>query len=355
MEALHAPPARGRLPSALRDFIYRPAPEEKQGPPGPLAPPGVPSAPNLGRERNLLLLLHGFGGRKEPFADLASSLQLPKTAVMALNGPEALPEELLDEPPGFSWYTVLDEEVMDFIQPDRQELRRLRSLQRSRRLLSEVLEALMEAGAWRAEEIFLLGYGQGGTLALEMLLPPGGAGAASWAGRLGGVLAVASELLPERRWQLERSGGGPSPQAPESGVEGTGVLMINGGRDELVPLASAEASANLLRGALAGGKGSARLEAIPQRGGEMLRGGCAEEMQLVMEFFAERLHGVGRRGSEEAMERLGAERVDFVEQLPAGAEAEEEEVAGDGGDEGRVGGPAGAGRSGAALRLEEMD
>eukprot|EP00928_Gymnodinium_smaydae_P096544 TRINITY_DN8552_c0_g1_i2.p2 TRINITY_DN8552_c0_g1~~TRINITY_DN8552_c0_g1_i2.p2 ORF type:complete len:175 (-),score=40.55 TRINITY_DN8552_c0_g1_i2:82-606(-) len=125
---------------------------------------------------------------------------------------------------------------------------------------------------------------------------------------LGGVVCVAAEVLPERRW-MEASQESPS-SAPDFAP---GILLINGARDEAVAPADADASAELLRQEF--GAGRVLLKMFPDRGGQMLRGSHEEETRCLMEFFSEHLHGVGRRGSQEAMERLGAEEVRDIQQL----------------------------------------
>ncbi|CAE7259409.1 TUBA [Symbiodinium microadriaticum] len=125
-----------------------------------------------GLERNLLIVLHGFGGRKEPFVDFAQKMRLPLTASLVFNAPEALPEELLDDPPGFSWFSMWDENTGDFIQPSRKERRRLKSMEESMDLLWKAIGILTVDFGWRLNEIFLFGYGQGGSVALDMLLKP---------------------------------------------------------------------------------------------------------------------------------------------------------------------------------------
>ena len=93
-EGVRLPPPPWLLPEGLRaEYLH--APGQSCGP---------------GEERNLLVLLHGFGGRKDAFLDFAKRLQLPKTAVLALDGPLELPAELVDDPPAFGWFAMLDEE-----------------------------------------------------------------------------------------------------------------------------------------------------------------------------------------------------------------------------------------------------
>eukprot|EP00930_Biecheleria_cincta_P028109 TRINITY_DN19600_c0_g3_i1.p1 TRINITY_DN19600_c0_g3~~TRINITY_DN19600_c0_g3_i1.p1 ORF type:complete len:395 (+),score=88.79 TRINITY_DN19600_c0_g3_i1:55-1239(+) len=268
-----------------------------------------------GLERNLLILLHGFGGRKEPFAALARQLNLPKTACLVINGPQALPDELLDDPPGFSWFTMLDYETMDFIQPSPKEQRRLSSLEASARQLEEVIQVLITRYGWARGEIFLLGYGQGGTLALHMLER-----SCRHPEALGGSISVAGHILPEKlKDKVSRAS--PIP----TGSEGPAALLINGARDEQTPVHMAEASARRLREVL--GNSAVQLQIFSDRGSEMLRGSHAEESRCIMQFLSDRLHGVGRRGSQEAMKKLGAEQVAFAEQLQPGMSCTDHDVA----------------------------
>mmetsp|Transcript_71310 Transcript_71310/g.127113 ORF Transcript_71310/g.127113 Transcript_71310/m.127113 type:complete len:670 (-) Transcript_71310:63-2072(-) len=309
-EHVHLKPPPWLLPKGMRDFEYRhsPALGEEAAPAcnsGALLS-GIPAAGSIsgpGIERNLLIFLHGFGGRKDSFAALAETLQLPKTAVIIFNAPHELSGELLDDPPGFSWFTMLDEETMDFIEPHLEEKRRLVSLDRTVHLLADVIRTLVTTCAWKAAEIFLFGYGQGGSVALDVLLNPG---LSPSLGCLGGVVGVATEVLPERLEQRQHT----PTSLPASG-DAPGVLLIHGARDTLTKAAAAEASAKCLSSVI--GEENVKLRVFPDRGGEMLRGGDAAETRCLMEFLSDRLHGVGRRGSEEAMATLGAEPVVFAE------------------------------------------
>lgn len=282
------------MPKGLRDFDYlhspAPSPQPSTGDGlGVVAPDGP------GRERNLLVFLHGFGGRKDAFAELAASLRLLRTAALVLNAPSELPGELLDDPPGFSWFTMLDDDF-ESIQPAPKERRRRKSLDKVTGLFGDLLQTLVSMCGWSPGELFLFGYGQGGTVALETLLRPG-------LGRsLGGVVGIATSLLPERK---EKQGSTADAASPPS------VLLIHGDCDPQVSTVAAEASAELLRHVV--GESRVQLHVFAGRGGEMLRGGDGAETRLLMEFLSDHLHGVGRRGSEEAMRRLGAEPVELTD------------------------------------------
>merc|ERR1740121_2945897 len=199
------------------------------------------------------------------------------------------------------------------IRPSPEDRRRLASLDRARGLLSEALDALVVGCDWSPGEIFLFGYGHGGTLALDSVTHRG----AHLPRSLGGAVGVATEVLPERRSEARPGSGGLPPGTP--GGAPPGVLLIHGQADQAVGVDAAQASVDYLRTALGAGEDTVRLRAFPARGGEMLRGDHPEECRCLMEFLSDHLHGVGRRGSAEAMAKLGAEPVAMAELDPAGA------------------------------------
>lgn len=303
-EKVRLRPPNFLMPKGLRDFDYlhaREAPKtDDAASSGPLAAvSGGPDVP--GRERNLLIFLHGFGGRKDSFIELAEQLKLPRTAVMVLNAPSELPDELLDDPPGFSWFTLLDDNF-ESIEPTPKEKRRRKSLEKVAEKFGELLNMLVTMCGWSADEIFLFGYGQGGTVALEMSLRSG------LGCSLGGIIGVATCLLPERKDKTDKNEADEPDAASSSKLPA--VLLIHGDRDPQTQPAKALETAELLK-ARAEGSSRVQLEIFAGRGGEMLRGGDEAETRLFMKFLADNLHGVGRKGSAEAMRRLGAEPVEF--------------------------------------------
>lgn len=115
---------------------------------------------------NLLLLLHGLGDRPAAFAAFASRLSLPLTSALALGAPMPLPLGL----PGSMWHASFEEdgELLDGSNP--QDRRRLESLAGTTRPRLLALLALLEAGCgWSRSRIFLFGYAQGGTAAIDLL------------------------------------------------------------------------------------------------------------------------------------------------------------------------------------------
>jgi len=330
-EGVHLRPPPWLFPKALRRFDYRhgkaPAEEAEATTAGvtAIAPPAPAQGASVaiaaaaaaaddggtggpGTERNLIIFLHGFGGRRDRFVALAETLQLPKSATMSFDGPLELSEELLDDPPGYSWFTMLDDDF-EFIEPRQGEGRRLASLDRSAALLAESLYTLVGMCNWALPEIFLFGYGQGGTVALDLLFNPGPCRG------LGGVVGIATEVLPERLWNRRAS----NAREPSEPAKAPSVLLIHGALDACTRVTAAEASAEGLRkalslGGLQGlGEEHVRLRIFPERRGEMLRGEDPDETRCLMEFFSDNLHGLGRHGSEEAVARLGAEPVRAVE------------------------------------------
>ena len=161
------PPKHSKFPSRLQRFEYRPSPD--------------------GVDANLLVFFHGLGDSPAPFIKLGEQFALPQTALLALRAPSELPLEL-----GSSWYDVIDTEKGDFIEIRRGERRRVQSLSKCFEDLDQALAVILECG-WLPHEVFLFGFSQGGTVAMEWALhhrQPS----------FGGIVAVAAGLMEERQW-----------------------------------------------------------------------------------------------------------------------------------------------------------
>eukprot|EP00775_Hariotina_reticulata_P012329 gene12329-12464_t len=110
-----------------------------------------------GINSNLLLLLHGLGDRPAAFTESGG---------------------------GRSWFTAFDD-TWELIQPQAGERRRLESLEATLQLLQhQLLPALASVGGWQPGQVQLLGYSQGGTVALEL------ARACRGPNRLGGTMKL---------------------------------------------------------------------------------------------------------------------------------------------------------------------
>ncbi|KAL1499189.1 hypothetical protein AB1Y20_013698 [Prymnesium parvum] len=120
--------------------------------------------------RNLLLLLPGLGDKPASLARLAESMALPETSALALRAPVALPAGL----DGYMWYNSFTAEG-ELLQADSLEITRTR--ERLCRLLT-----MLESCGWPSHRTFLMGYMQGGLVALDLAL--------HFHSRLGGVVSV---------------------------------------------------------------------------------------------------------------------------------------------------------------------
>lgn len=242
-------------------------------------------APNMSRtEGNLLLLLHGLGDGPAAFAKFAAQLALPQTSALALNAPLPLPLDL----PGRMWH---DSFAADGSLLDGSDQRRSKSLAReSRRRLLALLRVLEDGCGWPRERVFLFGFAQGGTVALDLLanLEPS-------AGRLGGVVSWCGLPLPELL---------PPPTQLPGAAAATPLLVVAGGAvDAEPPPRVAKRLYDRLvsgwRAADSGGSGntatttteaasSPSLHTLAgHRGNAMV--GSPSEARLLMEFFARHL------------------------------------------------------------------
>lgn len=112
------------------------------------------------------------------FAALGKRISLPQTSTLSLSGPIHIPETN----GGRAWFTSFDEN-WELIKPNRGEMRRLDSLRQTRKKLVRLLDNLESKCGWNRERIHLLGFSQGGTVALDLALNLCGAN------RLGGVVS----------------------------------------------------------------------------------------------------------------------------------------------------------------------
>jgi len=213
---------------------------------------------------NLLLLLHGLGDRPQPFAELARKMSLPQTAALALRAPINLPFGL----EGSQWHEPFDEASGEPIAPGPVEKRRVCSLQETRAQLLRLLRLLDECG-WPARRIFLLGYAQGGTAALDLSLHA--------ACRLGGVVSVCGHPLAEAVHV------GLPPVS--GGAKETPVVVIAAEDDAETPIPVARQRLEALRSAF-GGVPTVALRELPGRG-ELAE--SEAQMRCMMEFFAAHL------------------------------------------------------------------
>ncbi|KAI2499297.1 phospholipasecarboxylesterase [Fragilaria crotonensis] len=113
---------------------------------------------------NLLILLHGAGDTHIPFDKLGQTMALPQTATLALSARgaygEPLPLQL-----GYTWFQEMDYTTGAPLP----ESQRQRSLHEAASKFCQFLHQLIVQEQWIIpERVFLLGYGAGGALAMQV-------------------------------------------------------------------------------------------------------------------------------------------------------------------------------------------
>jgi len=116
-----------------------------------------------GVDTHLLVLLHGMGDAAGNFVNFGEKLNLQHTALLAIQG--IIPVPWFHE--GMGWFSALDPLSGEFFPPGWPE--RMSTLLKTRKLLQEFLEKRVLT-KWNAEQVFLLGFSQGGTMALDLAL-----------------------------------------------------------------------------------------------------------------------------------------------------------------------------------------
>lgn len=227
------------------------------------APAGQPNT-------NLLILLHGAGDTHIPFDKLGQTMALPQTATLALSARgaygEPLPLQL-----GYTWFQEMDYTTGAPLP----ESQRQRNLHETASKFCQFLHQLIVQEQWIIpERVFLLGYGAGGALAMQVCVlwntpthqqhnavPP--------SPPLGGAICVAG-------------GASSIPQATAESLTTTPILLMVGENDESFPPSIAKRLQQRY------GRGKAmELHIQPNKGQGMIQ--SAAEMHKVMEFLSQRL------------------------------------------------------------------
>ena len=290
-----------------------------------------------GLDENLLVLLHGLGDGPAPFSTLARTMALPQTATLALRAPCGLPCGL----GGHSWFPAFEEDGT-LITATRSEQRRATGLGLAAAAVLGALRTLwggggatadaaavadgggggggggdaaavqaalagvLGCGRWAPERIFLLGFSQGGTVALEVArVMAAEVGSES----LGGVLALSASMLPEvLAAEEEQQPSSPPPpplpleqqqqqQQQQQQGRSVPVLLLHGEFDPTVPSPHVHRTEALLQQAPSSFEVQ-RHEVAGKRVHAMAS--SAAEMQVLFAFIAQRL-----RSRQWALEAAG--------------------------------------------------
>ncbi|PSC68906.1 malonate-ligase [Micractinium conductrix] len=230
-----------------------------------------------GTNENLLLLFHGLGDRPAAFAALARRMALPQTAALALGGPQEVPFS----EGGRSWHTAFTDDF-ELIQGRPGEQRRTRSLREVVAALQQLLAALHDRCGYPPRCVHLLGFSQGGTVALELARQQQAAGQP-----LGSCVAVSAALLPEQLHDLQQQQEAQQQQAQQQadgGSMSTAVLITRGTADKVISQALVEQTAGVLRRMHSM---AVELHSVPGKAHAMPQGKA--EVRQLMQFWAKRL------------------------------------------------------------------
>ncbi|ORY93081.1 Alpha/Beta hydrolase protein [Syncephalastrum racemosum] len=164
-----------------------------------------------GIDFNLLILFHGLAGdSKAPFTNLGKKLELPQTATLSIEGPEEIP--FMDG--CHAWYPAIDMMTGSLLGPS--SPLRMKGLLRTRVLVTELIQHLIQDCGFDASRIFLFGFSQGGTVALDQAL-------FGDIRNLGGVVSISGYLLEEE-----------ASQKPIGNGYGGYILITQGDKDATI-------------------------------------------------------------------------------------------------------------------------
>jgi predicted esterase len=172
-----------------------------------------------GIDENLLILFHGLGDKAGNFVNFGIKMNLPQTAVMAIQGPDKIPF-FEESEVGTGWWPAYDPVTGDDL-PVTSKVA-LDGIRKTRKLLTEFLDKLGKV--WLPGNIFLFGFSQGGSCALDLALR-------SSTGRVGGIVSVAGWLEEERHLN--------DAKVELFNNKGIKVLIIQGNKDERIAMSLA--------------------------------------------------------------------------------------------------------------------
>ncbi|KAH9859334.1 hypothetical protein IAQ61_011115 [Plenodomus lingam] len=212
-----------------------------------ITPPPTPQPPT-----NVLILLHGLGDTNASFTRLGQQLNLPETVCIAVQAPAPLPFDL----GGFHWG---DDMIFD---QKTGEMDMDTGFKASMRLVldSVIREGLMKKCGYKAREMILFGFAQGGMVGLQAAAELDGE-------ELGGVISIGGTLPLSL-----------SVKAQEKKSK-TPVLVCKASRNSAVT----DGSVSRIKGVFE----YVEIKEWAKRGDGMASN--REEMMPIMQFFARRL------------------------------------------------------------------
>ncbi|KAJ3099605.1 hypothetical protein HDU97_002912 [Phlyctochytrium planicorne] len=114
-----------------------------------------------GCDTNVLILLHGLGDSPENFMKFGEKMALPQTALIAVKAPIPIP---LFEDMGTGWYPAYDSEGNDV--PKTSQIA-TDCIEKSSKLLQSFMEQRVINKGWPNDRCFVMGFSQGGSVALH--------------------------------------------------------------------------------------------------------------------------------------------------------------------------------------------
>jgi len=144
---------------------------------------------------NLIILFHGFGDTKKSYETLAKNMKLPQTAVLVANGTQRVPDWLVPE--GYSWFNSIIPGLEDsfnlniffkiFFFEVFSTNATTSEIDKITKQWVGIINNLVEKYSFKYQNIFLLGFSQGATMACLISL--------SLKKKLGGLICISPSCL----------------------------------------------------------------------------------------------------------------------------------------------------------------
>ena len=257
---------------------------------------------------NLVLIFHGFGDSPGSFSQLPRNWKLEKTSYLLVPGCDIIPSEFSSSTnsqskPVFSWFDYFDPATYEWYEDCSSESSKSCTNNIKQHIDQLIRIHLVNECGWQLEQIFLFGFSQGGTMALDYLY---------WLNEeqkqasLGGVVAVSSQIHGARRKSILGKRKDVNSGDIISYAIKTPILLIHGEKDTTIPAKSYLESVQCLKKSMLGEFVETNLTycKFPNRGHEMLRGTNKDEMKLFYNFMANNLNGVGKKKERASIKEL---------------------------------------------------